>query len=431
MPLEKVRTAARALNRLVQRAVEAAGDGPVSVAVHHLAAPERAERLADGTARAPAGPARTARQRARRGDRCARRARLGRASSSRRSGRNRATRTARTRRTAATERRSGRTCAAACRLSVHRSAARRPQVSGRIHRSSGRPASAADRLPSVRPVRLSSRRSDDADVIRARLRALLEETNRARGWLPDDDLVADPEAEDWDDDAVTVPVRGTGSRRHRASRGTRTAPRARARRRAGTPGGSAPAPCGSPAWSRPSCWSPGRGSTGPQVEPAPVAPAGSAPSATSPAEPSVGEVAETSATVVVSVVGFGGAARAGDPAVGCARGRGGRGRRRPAAGGRPGVGQPRRRRHRRPADRRGCAGRRGPGRTPPAPAASGGPVNLNTATVAELDALPGRRVPSSPSASSTTGSRARSPASTNWTTCPASGRPGPRNWPSW
>jgi len=46
VPLEKVRTSARALNRLVQRAVEAAGSGPVAVAVHHLAAPERAERLA-------------------------------------------------------------------------------------------------------------------------------------------------------------------------------------------------------------------------------------------------------------------------------------------------------------------------------------------------------------------------------------------------
>jgi DegV family protein with EDD domain len=46
VPLEKVRTAARADNRLVQRAVDAAGDGPVSVAVHHLSAGERAERLA-------------------------------------------------------------------------------------------------------------------------------------------------------------------------------------------------------------------------------------------------------------------------------------------------------------------------------------------------------------------------------------------------
>ena len=46
VPLEKVRTSARALRRLVQRAVEAAGQGPVSVAVHHLAATERAGRLA-------------------------------------------------------------------------------------------------------------------------------------------------------------------------------------------------------------------------------------------------------------------------------------------------------------------------------------------------------------------------------------------------
>jgi DegV family protein with EDD domain len=46
VPLEKVRTSSRALNRLVQRAVEAAGEGPVSVAVHHLAAADRAERLA-------------------------------------------------------------------------------------------------------------------------------------------------------------------------------------------------------------------------------------------------------------------------------------------------------------------------------------------------------------------------------------------------
>lgn len=47
IPVEKVRTSGRALSRLVQRAVEAAGDGPVAVAVHHLAAPERARRLAD------------------------------------------------------------------------------------------------------------------------------------------------------------------------------------------------------------------------------------------------------------------------------------------------------------------------------------------------------------------------------------------------
>jgi DegV family protein with EDD domain len=45
--LEKVRTATRALSRLSARAVEAAGTGPVSLAVHHLAAPERARSLVE------------------------------------------------------------------------------------------------------------------------------------------------------------------------------------------------------------------------------------------------------------------------------------------------------------------------------------------------------------------------------------------------
>ncbi|WP_424636295.1 DegV family protein [Embleya sp. AB8] len=48
-PLEKVRTSARAISRLEELAVEragAAGAGPVDVAVHHLASPERAEALA-------------------------------------------------------------------------------------------------------------------------------------------------------------------------------------------------------------------------------------------------------------------------------------------------------------------------------------------------------------------------------------------------
>jgi DegV family protein with EDD domain len=47
VPLEKVRTSARAFNRLVLLAVEAAGEQDVWVAVHHLEAAERAERLAD------------------------------------------------------------------------------------------------------------------------------------------------------------------------------------------------------------------------------------------------------------------------------------------------------------------------------------------------------------------------------------------------
>ncbi len=46
VPLEKVRTTARAAQRLVELAVRAAGDGPVDLAVHHLAAAARAEEVA-------------------------------------------------------------------------------------------------------------------------------------------------------------------------------------------------------------------------------------------------------------------------------------------------------------------------------------------------------------------------------------------------
>ncbi|OZM79002.1 DegV family protein [Pseudonocardia sp. MH-G8] len=46
VPLEKVRTSARAAQRLVELAVRAAGDGPVDLAVHHLDAAARADELA-------------------------------------------------------------------------------------------------------------------------------------------------------------------------------------------------------------------------------------------------------------------------------------------------------------------------------------------------------------------------------------------------
>lgn len=46
-PLAKVRTASKALARLEELAVEAAGEGPVELAVHHLAAPQKAGQLAD------------------------------------------------------------------------------------------------------------------------------------------------------------------------------------------------------------------------------------------------------------------------------------------------------------------------------------------------------------------------------------------------
>ena len=54
-PLEKVRTASKALARLEAIAVERAGDGPVDVAVHHLAAADKASALLDRLrARVPA-----------------------------------------------------------------------------------------------------------------------------------------------------------------------------------------------------------------------------------------------------------------------------------------------------------------------------------------------------------------------------------------
>lgn len=46
-PLVKVRTASKALARLEELAVEAAGEDVVELAVHHLAAPQRATELAD------------------------------------------------------------------------------------------------------------------------------------------------------------------------------------------------------------------------------------------------------------------------------------------------------------------------------------------------------------------------------------------------
>ena len=45
-PFEKVRTSAKALSRLEELAVEAAGDAEVDVAVAHLASPDRAKQLA-------------------------------------------------------------------------------------------------------------------------------------------------------------------------------------------------------------------------------------------------------------------------------------------------------------------------------------------------------------------------------------------------
>ncbi len=141
-------------------------------------------------------------------------------------------------------------------------------------------------------MRLPSRRSDDADLIRDRLRALLHES-RPPGWVPaDDEETADPEEEPQVVAAADLP---SGFGRHRApGTAVRVAPGRRA------------------AWS---LWVVGLlaallvvGATWlgrPQVEPAPVEPAPAAsPTEEGPAvTPSVGVAAESAATVVVSVVG--------------------------------------------------------------------------------------------------------------------------------
>ncbi|MDX6238767.1 MAG: fatty acid kinase fatty acid binding subunit [Kribbellaceae bacterium] len=50
VPLEKVRTSSRAIARLADIAVQRAGDGPVELAVHHLANLDKAQTLVDGLA---------------------------------------------------------------------------------------------------------------------------------------------------------------------------------------------------------------------------------------------------------------------------------------------------------------------------------------------------------------------------------------------
>jgi competence protein ComEA len=147
-------------------------------------------------------------------------------------------------------------------------------------------------------VRLPPRRSDDADLIRQRLRALLQES-RPPGWVPDedpdtDDLHREPEEQP----VVAEPVDGlpAGVGRHRTpGSAVRLAPGRRA------------------AWS---LWVAGllaalvvAGGTWldrPQVQPAPVepVPAGPPAEAEPAATPSMGVAAESAATVVVSVVGL-------------------------------------------------------------------------------------------------------------------------------
>ena len=149
-------------------------------------------------------------------------------------------------------------------------------------------------------MRLSSRRSDDADVIRARLRMLLEDSNRSRGWVPDEEPDEHLDPGEWDDQAVTIPVGDEPETELPAGLGRHRAPGRTARWNPGRPGSR-------------SLWIAGLAAAllllvwtwldRPQVDPAPVPPAGRAAASTPPRQPAVGEVADTSATVVVSVVG--------------------------------------------------------------------------------------------------------------------------------
>ena len=140
---------------------------------------------------------------------------------------------------------------------------------------------------------LSARRNDDADVIRARLRLLLAEAEGGGGWVPDEDLSPPtggreetPPTPHPDDGA-----RPEGGGRHRS-------PGPTVRWNPGHAGAR-------------SLWLVGLAAAlvlvvwtwldRPRVDPVPAPPAGStAASTTTP----VGEVAETSASLVVSVVGL-------------------------------------------------------------------------------------------------------------------------------
>ena len=253
--------------------------------------------------------------------------------------------------------------------------------------------SAPPGLPSVRRVRLSQRSNDDADVIRARLRTVLDQTRRTPGWVPVDvDVPALNEPRDTsgrslsegsdDEPAWSADPAVPGVGRHRA-------PAPTARLDPGRRGVWALAVAGLVAAAVIVVWT---WLDRPRVTPAPPRPATSSVAAGSraaPSSPAVGEVAVTSATVVVSVVGLvahpgvvtvstgarvadavaaaGGLLREADPAsVNMAA--------LVADGQQIAIGVP------------GAATR--PGSSGAASAAPG-PVNLNTATAGELDALPG------------------------------------------
>jgi competence protein ComEA len=234
-------------------------------------------------------------------------------------------------------------------------------------------------------VRLSSRRPDDADVIRARLRALLDENNRAHGWVPDDDGLPDDaddpdELDDLEPESLD-PALPSGLGRHRApGPAVRLDPGRRGARSLWIAGLITALLLAGWTWLD-------RPRVEPVDDPSPAAPTAS--DTATPATPSVGEMADTASTVVVSVVGL--VARpglvslpAGSRVAAAVEAAGGLlPEADPASVNLAAV----------VADGQQIAVAV-PGAAPsPAGTAGGtvpgGPVNLNTATVSDLDALPG------------------------------------------
>ena len=166
-------------------------------------------------------------------------------------------------------------------------------------------------------MRLISRRNDDdADVIRARLRALLDDGAAAGGWLPDEDLdLSAPRADrEPTDTALLGPIRswqlpptdepeGAGEPAEGglpAGIGRHRAPGAAVRLDPGRRGGWALWLAGLLGGLVLLVWT---WLDRPQVHPVPVTGSSGPSISTAPKTPPVGEAARTSSTVVVSVVG--------------------------------------------------------------------------------------------------------------------------------
>ena len=153
----------------------------------------------------------------------------------------------------------------------------------------------------------SARRSDDADVIRARLRLLLADAGGAGGWVPDDDGAdggsAWPAAPPQGADVVVEARPPLADADRPAGIGRHRPPGSTVRWNPGGLGSRSLWVAGLLAALVVVAWT---WLDRPQVEPVPGSPASStaAVSSAAPPETPVGEVAETSATVVVSVVGL-------------------------------------------------------------------------------------------------------------------------------